>query len=188
MAAEAVCIASGPSLTAEDCEMVRNWRRVSDDRMVIVTNLTFRAVPWADALYAMDRAWWRVYGSEAGSFAGKRYCRHRGIIGVEQVPIRALGSHSGADAIRLAAHLGARKIVLLGYDCQHTGGKRHWHDDYSSRGLGNASSVERWPKQLRRVRDEVSAEIVNASRQTALDIFPRVPLEAICGVELENHA
>src|SRR5690606_36428084 len=81
-----VCIASGPSLTADDVETVRRWRQEAQgehagagqdasaggpDREwaggpvgVVVTNTTFRAAPWADVLYAMDRAWWLRYLDE----------------------------------------------------------------------------------------------------------------------------
>ena len=39
---------------------------------VVVTNTTFRAAPWADVLYAMDRVWWRQYLEEARqSFTGQ---------------------------------------------------------------------------------------------------------------------
>src|SRR5690606_3319410 len=58
---EVVCIASGPSLTADDCEAVKAWRAQEEGRGVIVTNTTFRLCPWADVLYALDAAWWKQY-------------------------------------------------------------------------------------------------------------------------------
>ena len=61
-----VCIASGPSLTAEDCELVRE-----SGCPVIVTNTTFRLCPWADMLYAFDRPWWNHYKLIGCYFTGR---------------------------------------------------------------------------------------------------------------------
>lgn len=67
---------------------------------------------------------------------------------------------------------------MLGYDCKHAAdGKRHWHGDHP-KGLGNAGSVGKWPAQFRDVAQRLhGVEIVNATRDTALTIWPQVPLE-----------
>ena len=76
-------------------------------------------------------------------------------------------------------HFGARRIYLLGYDCQHTGGQRHWHGDHP-KGMGNAGTVAKWPRQFRElVRFVPGAQIINCSRETALTVFPRAPLESV---------
>ena len=54
-----VCIASGPSLTPEDVQAVKEWRDAGKGK-VIVVNTTFRAAPWADAMFAMDAKWWPI--------------------------------------------------------------------------------------------------------------------------------
>jgi hypothetical protein len=64
-----VCIASGPSLTAEDVERVR-----AAGHPVIVTNTTFRLAPWADVLFGMDSKWWKEYHKEVDSvFTGRKH-------------------------------------------------------------------------------------------------------------------
>lgn len=86
--------------------------------------------------------------------------------------------NSGAGAIALAAHFGAQRIGLLGYDCQHTGGEKHWHGDHPKSMQGNAGSVGKWPKQFQQLADELrSIEIINLSRATALTCWPRGTLE-----------
>lgn len=171
--ARAVCIASGPSLTQSDCDTVRAWRDASPDRIVVVVNNTYKMCPWADALYGMDNEWWRQCGAEAAGFEGEKYSRY-GEYGTRKV--KEHGDNSGAGAILLASDLGASHIVLIGYDCQHTGGKTHWHGDHK-RPLGNTESMWRWPEYFQNVRDRIpGAYIVNASRQTALDVFPRADL------------
>lgn len=81
----------------------------------------------------------------------------------------------------MAHKAGASRVVLLGYDCQHTGGRAHWHGDHP-RKLGNAGSVDKWKFHFRKLAKELlGIEIVNATRQTALEAFPRVSLEdALC--------
>lgn len=85
--------------------------------------------------------------------------------------------NSGAACIAMAAQAGAKRIIMLGYDCQKTGGKAHWHGDHP-RQLGNANSINRWiPKFQELAKDHRHVEIINCSRATALECFPRMELE-----------
>jgi hypothetical protein len=125
----------------------------------------------------MDRVWWNHYGKEAlANFGGARYSPLVNIAGARR--IHSLGSqNSGAGAIVLAVSFGAKRVILLGYDCQHTGGKAHWHSDHP-KGLGNAGSVSKWPKQFADIANRFSKiDIVNCTRQTALQCFKRSELE-----------
>lgn len=100
--------------------------------------------------------------------------------GVQLLPTWVGGqrTNSGAAAIMLAAWWCARRIILLGYDCQHTGARRHWHADHPQ-GLGNADGVDLWPGQFRAVLPHLyGAHVVNASRATALTLFDRASLAA----------
>lgn len=134
----------------------------------------------------MDEAWWKVYGEEAQrEFRGARVSttsRARGVERVRAPYFRQQGQNSGAGAIALAAHWGATKIILLGYDCQHTGGKRHWHGDHPAGTAGNAApqTVAKWPAQFRDVARFIgAAKVINATRETALDVFQRANLEDV---------
>lgn len=171
---EAVCIASGPSLRPIDCARVRVWRNADPARGVVVTNNTFRLCPWADALYAMDNEWWRVYGDEVErTFEGVTYSRY-GEYGTRRVTQH--GSNSGAGAILLAAMLGAKRIMLVGYDCK-VEGRRHWHEDHK-KPLGNCESVLRWPEYFRKAAELLAGvAVVNCTPGSALDVFPMGALE-----------
>lgn len=186
----AVCIASGPSLTREDCDKVR-----AAGIPTIVTNCTWEMCPWADVLYAMDRKWWQVYGDRAvAEFPGRKICGVRGGHDAEHIAFRH-GRNSGAGAISLAAKWGARRIILLGYDCQHTGGKRHWHGDHPA-GMKNTQKLPKWPAEFRVLAMRMKKErrqVINCTRQTVLTCFPRMKLEeALCqpvagmGIESER--
>ncbi|MCI2243294.1 hypothetical protein L3067_01545 [Xanthomonas sp. PPL568] len=97
---------------------------------------------------------------------------------MHHVPVEGAGN-SGAGAVALAARWGAAKIVLLGYDCKKSGGKVHWHEDHP-RGLGNAAALPGWPSDFKRLLPMLSGiHVVNATRETALDMFPRMTLEEV---------
>jgi hypothetical protein len=172
-----VCIASGPSLTAEDCERVRGLPS-------IVTNTTFRLCPWATVLIAHDKKWWEMYGKEVReTFPGHKVTvhpggRHHGAQVLALLKFRTF-RNSGAAAISLAALAGAKRVIMIGYDCQHTNGQTHWHGNHPA-GLGNAGSVPKWPEYFRQVAlyaRRQGCEVINATRQTALTCFPRATLE-----------
>jgi hypothetical protein len=174
-----VCIASGPSLTADDCERVR-----AAGLTAIVTNTSVKLAPWADVLMGFDGAWWTRYAADLGWFHGLRVtCSNSGakagaIPMHKVVGFRAFGN-SGCAAISLAVLGKASRVVLLGYDVQHTDGRKHWHDDHPAP-LGNAKGVKLWPVKFAKVAEHAARHgvpVVNASRETALTCFPRVLLE-----------
>lgn len=53
-----VCIASGPSTTAQQIELVHG-ARTRDAVRAIVVNDMYLVAPWADVLYFADEKWWR---------------------------------------------------------------------------------------------------------------------------------
>jgi hypothetical protein len=53
----AVCIGGGPSLTFEQCELVRKWRAAAARRRVIAINDAYLRAPWADLCYFADAQW-----------------------------------------------------------------------------------------------------------------------------------
>lgn len=189
-----VVIASGPSLAAEDCEQVRAWRARGGGK-VIAINTSYRLAPWADALYACDAKWWdenieavrRETSAELwtqAADAAKRYglqrVKGRRADGLGRDVIH-LGGNSGYQAVNLAYLWGARRIVLLGYDMQHTGGASHWHGDHPWK-KGVKPPVHTWLPRFTQLAEDLEregVEVVNATRHTALKCFPRQPLEEV---------
>lgn len=163
----AFCLASGPSLTDEQIETVRQWRTAQN--IVIVTNNTWERAQWADALYAMDGRWWRKYGENAKRFSGRRYCAVVGY-GAEQKPLAVYGN-SGAGALVLARMLGAKWIGMLGYDCRSVDGRLHHHADHE--GMNNCINMHRWPGQFAKAKRSLrGAMVINFTPGTALNCFP----------------
>ena len=147
---------------------------------MIVVNTSFRAAPWADVLYAMDRAWWTQYGAEAAvRFQGEKVAPINAMRGVTRSRV-APYRNSGAQAIAYAVQRGAQRIVLLGYDCQYgPNGERHWHGNHP-KGLGNAGTVQAWHQHFSDIaRAHAAIKIINCSRSTALECFPRAALEEV---------
>jgi hypothetical protein len=158
-----VIIASGPSLTKEDCELVKAWRdpfgephevRVMQQektkRRVIVINTSFQRALWADVLYACDTRWWDHYWREAHEdFVGHfwtqdepaaikhklNYVRSESGQGLNRKPGTInQGANGGYQAVSLAYLAGAVKIILLGFDMSDWGKREgHWHPDHPGR-------------------------------------------------------
>jgi hypothetical protein len=184
-----VCIASGPSLTAEDCETVH-----AAGHPTIVTNTTFRLCLWADVLFAFDSRWWKASDDESKRLGFKSYAdesaeRFKGERVTTSLAGKSMGltsmhgeswfepyGNSGTAAVSLALIGGASRVVLLGYDCQRTGGKAHWHGDHPPM-LGNAGSIASWPKKFANLAKRAGDRVVNCSRATSLTCFPRMDLK-----------
>lgn len=177
-----VCIGTGPSLTTEDVAFVQGKARV------IAVNDAYKLAPWADVLYAADAKWWGwhkgaptfkgslKFALQPGAlrWPGVQMLRRGSLDGLDLDPrVVRTGFNSGYQAINVAVHLGAAKIVLLGYDMrgQHYFGK---HPD---------RTVPPFPLCLAKFATLVAPlaalhiAIVNATRDTALTCFPRVSLE-----------
>ena len=190
-------LASGPSLTGDQIETVRAWRECGENRVVIAVCRTFFEAPWADHMYAADPNWWRHYGERVRSMFRGQAWTHRdnkvgATFGAKQMEVSNKpglsttpgiiysGGNSGYQAIGLAYHLGARRIVLLGFDMQATDGKTHHHGDYPERNLVQNSPFASWVNRfiilsagLRRA----GVVTINATPTTALKCFTQQPLE-----------
>jgi hypothetical protein len=160
---------------------------------VIAVNNSWQLAPFADAVFAMDRAWWAVYGPsincDAELWTSSRESSriyHLNLIGSEPGGGLAskpnsirLGGNSGYQAVCLALHFGATKIILLGYDMKTDGKRTHWHGDHQKLGNPHAGRFRDWLAHFDALNRQKPAgvEIVNASRETALRAFPRVAFE-----------
>jgi hypothetical protein len=190
--ASVVILASGQSLTVDQCEAVRAWRETGDQRRVIVINTTFRRAPWADVLYACDAPWWMVHRNELdGFFKGERWSldekaavygarlvRSERRPGLGRTPgVIHQGGNSGYQAVNLAYQAGATRILLLGFDMHGT----HWHGRYQT-GLPNTSPhlFDIWLAAFKVLAKDLAKEDVvvrNCTVGGRLDCFERSTLE-----------
>ena len=185
---EVVCVASGPSLTAQQLDLIRRWRDSGEGRAVIVCNTSYQAAPWADVLYFIDSPWWhKFHREEVQSVFQGEVISPVAAPGVTHLPSSVMDprGNTGAGAIRLARHFGARRIILVGYDCHKRGGS-HWHGDHP-KGLGNAGSIAQWPAIFAAVAKSIDAEVINCSPGTALTCFPTLELDLALGMRTRRR-
>jgi hypothetical protein len=179
-----ICIASGPSLTDEDCKLAQE-----SGHKIITANNSWQRVK-SDVIYASDYAWWKRYASEITSDAERWTATPLAArqFGCQLAKISS-GLNSGAAAIHLAAWFGASRILLLGYDCQATGGQLHWHGPHVRCNNPNEISFKMWHRQYRQTPNHIRSKVVNCSRETALRVFARAKLEeALCSALLRSAA
>lgn len=174
-----ICVASGPSLTSDDCAMA------SDSGCpIIAVNSSWRAVPECQHIYAGDCCWWEENISRITSDA-KRWCGEQFIarrFGINFQPPAITGSfNSGQRAIQLAAALGAKTILLLGYECSLRHGT-HWHGKHELLANPDGISVSRWHEEFSRLAHGLAGvDIINCSQRTRLQCFPREKLKTALG-------
>lgn len=152
-------------------------------------------VPDAPYHYACDAKWWDVhYKDVKAGFKGESFTisdpdetrnpnkdyeltrlksRQGGDLGEEYIHYGVSGGgNSGFQAINLAYHLGARTIILLGFDCFGS----HYFGDHP-KSLNNHSPFKGFIQSLQSITKEV--EIINCSRMTALECFPKTTIERL---------
>jgi len=184
-----ICIGSGPSLTVDDVEFCRGKARI------VAVNDAYVLAPFADCLYACDGSWWDHHKG-VPSFSGLKYgltvklgkwpgvirLSHTGQEGFDESSsgIRS-GGNSGFQAIQVAVKLGAARIVLLGYDMKRDAkGRSHFFGEHPKvlRKAMDYTTVQRYFKSLVVPMRNKGIEVVNCSRDTAIQAFPRMDLHA----------
>lgn len=142
----------------------------------------FELAPWADFIAASDSAWWRRYPKAMA--IPKRYSMLQ-TPEVERVRIPQLGStvNSGVLGLECAVRLGAKRILLVGFDMRGT----HFFGAYEN-GLRNTQPHQRLQhlKQYEAWAKYRRAEVINCTEGSAIDCFPRKSLDA-CLAELALH-
>jgi len=189
-----ICIATGPSLTREDCEKASRATA-----KVIVVNDAYRLCPDAEYLYACDDRWWRHHLEDIrANFKGELYTQyHNDSVkqyadreGLKSFPGKGSpglgldrihhGGNSGYQSINLAYLLGnlgekpGSRIILLGFDMGNTHGKKHFFGDHP-KGMQNGNYSNYVPafNQLAKDLESEGVEVVNCSRNSALTQFKR---------------
>lgn len=206
-----VCIASGPSLTAETCETVRQ-ARAAGRCAAIVVNSSCRLAPWADVLFFTDSGWYEPRRDLVRDWAGlvvsmSRLAKRELPQKVKRVkgcgdpswpprregmpkcpgfpdpggPYLHQGRNSGNTAVSLAIAMGARRVLMAGYDCRIVNGREHHHDEY--KGGRDATIYDLEFRHAFRGWNEAArhsgVEIINCTPGSAIEEFPFAVLEDV---------
>lgn len=182
-----LCIACGPSLKLEDVEHARS--RVD---AVIAVNDAWTLAPWATALMASDSTWW-MHHSCLRQFPGLKFSlekraneKCKDVIVLKRTKDEGLEldpsglstcRNSGGAAVNLAVHLGAKRIVLLGYDMSMPGGVKREHffgaHQFPLRSNSPYPMFRDTFKKMVEPLKAIGVSVVNCSRYSELDCFPK---------------
>lgn len=172
-----ICIASGPSLTDEDCITAKR-----SSLPIITTNSTYQRIT-PDIICADDEQWWCEHRDLVPEGPELWTCQRTAAsqFGLHQYPYYD-PHNSGNTAIRIAAQMGARSVILLSYDCGATDGLTHWHGDHppSIRSPDLPYDYERWRvafEDTARLLSSQGVDVINCSRRTTLTCFKRMSLD-----------
>lgn len=202
-------LASGPSMTPAVADAV--WRAriptIAVNNQGVPTRLadgrTVPALaPWADVLYAADERWWREH-PEASDFKGSRVTiagnghdtwdpppgvlamGNGGEHGLDDRPTHLrTGCNGGYQAMHLAVHFGAARILLCGFD-MHAKRGEHWFGDHHWRPY-HQSLYGAFIREFIGVAPELERrgiEIINCTPGSALICFPMMALDEALALE-----
>lgn len=174
------------------------------NKHVIGVNNAYQIGSWIDALFFGDCSWYLVHKNSLSKWPGlKVTCcpRFESRSKKESESIKFLkkdsrrwglsnnpstvcwNSNSGAAAISLAVHFGAKRIVLLGFDMNMEGVTSHWHGSH-----GHPGDKVKKPPFKRHLRGfpaiaeeakQKGVEILNANLNSTIDVFQKVTLEDV---------
>lgn len=184
-------LATGPSLRAADAELCREV-----GCRVLAIKDAIRIAPLADAMYfsgADAGQWWQRNRAAIQSFQGLKFTLDRrarelatviastGELGLELDPsgVRT-GRNSGYQAINVAVHLGASRVILLGYDMHAVHGRDHWFGAHPYQTTAPYDAFLRCFESIVAPLQANRIDVVNATPDSSLTCFPIMTLtEAI---------
>jgi hypothetical protein len=198
-----VILGGGPSLSQAQVDRVAA-AQVRGACKVIAINNAYQIAPWAELLYFCDEKWWTWHKDRAGyrSFTGRKVTLENPRLCQTEPAVHALrnygwgpglceirdgvytGRNGGYQAINLAVHLGARRIVLLGFDMRAVRGRTQWHDEHPVKDPVDVYQVQMMPcfETLPPALERRGVEVLNASPGSALEVFPKVDLSQVFDV------
>ena len=185
--------------------------KVFDQCPVIAVNDAFRFGSWIDVCFFGDTKWYWWNKEDLKAFTGLkvtcnrmrdprkavgeifptvegepdlRIVQYSNGYGICSEPNKVyFNSSSGAAAINLAWHLGARKVVLVGYDMRVINNSRNWRPHPNVIPGSTPKGFKHFIKPFDRIaRDakRLKLKVVNATPESGLQHFPFVELEQLC--------
>lgn len=194
-----VVIGGGSSLTAEDVSYCRDKARVVAVKEAGCCRIPGKEAPapWADVLYAADEKYWR-FVKGAPEFKGLKYAieqredyppvnwpdvqvlKNMGEHGLELDPsgLRT-GFNSGYQAINVAVHLGAARVILLGFDCWRFSFDQNWFGPHPTHLESPYPLFLQAFNTIVQPLKAAGVDVVNCSPQTMLKAFRQAPLREV---------
>lgn len=151
-------------------------------------------MPWADAHYACDMPWWSYYHDHVAhipvkytasldahnAFEDVQYVHGRKLDGLSSDPQHIhFNWHSGAQAINLAVHFGARTIGLIGIDMHRSEDGTFHHFGNHPSPLEPALDFNKMISAHAAIERSAAAmgiAIYNLSHTSAIDAHRKIPI------------
>lgn len=181
------------------------YMRLIHNEHVIAVNMAYKLGDWIDVVIFGDSGFYAKERANLAQFPGlkvscnptskqERWIKTLGRDGAKAKGIStnpmmlSWNSNTGAAAINLAVHFGAKRIFLLGFDMNIDQNKmQHWHDLYRK----GPVSDDRRKRKLPFIRHlqgfpiiasdakKLGVEIINVSPDSAITDFPKMSLKQV---------
>jgi hypothetical protein len=189
-----VCMATGPSLTSEQVDVVRNAKV----RTIAINDLGLSSrnpsASWCDIWYAADQTFWLEPAYEMQARASHALkvcaedasCRTKNLLAVVDLFLqtnddaKALqfiqgfavsGGHGGYQCLQLAMSLGASRVLLIGYDCKPNGEQTNYFGRKPQH-LHKASPYKAWVESYQNLVLREGSTVINCTPGSAIKAYP----------------
>jgi hypothetical protein len=165
------------------------------DKRVIGVNNAFELGDWVDVCLFGDVRWLEWNRRKLVNYAGLMVCCHPSMneswiktvvrdsgFGISKTPDKVFwNKSSGGAAINLAVHLGAKNIVLLGFDMfVEPNSKPNWHDEHEvnidKKEAPYKAMLEAFPV-IKEDADKLGVRIINTSLDSEINCFEKMTLQ-----------
>jgi len=185
-------MATGPSLTSEQVEVVRS----ANVRTIAINDLGLSSrspsATWCDIWYAADQSFWLEYWKLALESSALKVCaehssaRSKDLYDIvdlfmtlnesqpalDYVPGYAIhGGHGGFQCIQLAMSLGASRVLMVGYDCRSNGQQTNYFGQ-KPKHLHKTSPYKRWVDHYDKLVLREGATVINCTPDSAIKSYP----------------
>jgi hypothetical protein len=174
------------------------------NKHVIGVNVSYMLGTWIDMIFFGDTGFFLAHKQGLADFPGLRVSSTPHTSGIDWIKYLQKDSahtrgispnpkmiswngNSGAAAISVAVHTGAKRIILLGFDMRLNGNRdQHWHNIYGKAHL-DETKMRKLPfdRHLRGFpiiaedAKRMGVEIINACPDSAITCFPRVSVKEL---------
>lgn len=169
------------------------------NKHVIGINIAFMIADWFDMIFVGDVSFFLKYERElfqypklvvscAHNTVDKKWVKflaqHPKTEGICTLPhCVSWNYNSGASAINLAYHTGAKRIFLLGFDMVNLNNSSHWHNQYKRKIVNGVMLPPAYAKQsqgfpaIAQDAKRLGVQIFNVSPKSKIKDFPKLTLK-----------
>ena len=185
-------VGGGSSLSSFNFSLLKGYN-------IIAINTAIKYIPFAQVLYFSDKSFYEKFYEIINSYSGYKFSiskiENDAVIKLNSTGKSGLdtnyncirnGNNSGYAAINLAYHMGARKIILLGYDGGYLNKKTHFHSDYKNECYSCIDYQKVYNdffipyfNLLPSILKKLNIEIYNASINSKIEYFKKIKLDEI---------